>query len=57
MKQGGFNLRKWRSNNKEVIEAVNSSKEPELPTAEPSFTQEDESYAKATAGPRENLEH
>ena len=35
---------------------MNSSKELELPTAEPSFTQENESYAKATAGPGENLE-
>ena len=55
MKQGGFNLRKRRSNNKEVIDAFKSSVESELPTAEPSFTQEDKSYTKATTGPKENL--
>ena len=55
MKEGGFNLRKWRSNNKEVIGAFKSSVESELPRAEPSFKQ-DKSYAKATTGPKENLD-
>lgn len=55
MNHGGFNLRKWKSNSKEVIEAINSSMESELPTTEPSLAQEDESYVKATTGPRDNL--
>ena len=50
MRKGGFNLRKWNSNSKEVLQAINASSwEEKFKPAE--FTQEDESYAKATTGP------
>ena len=50
MRKGGFNLRKWNSNSEEVLQAINASPcEEKFKPAE--FTQEDESYAKATTGP------
>ena len=53
MRKGGFNLRKWNSNSKEVLQAINASEKPpcEEKFKPAEFTQEDESYAKATTGP------
>lgn len=53
MRKGGFNLRKLNSNSKEVLQAINASEKPpcEENFKPAEFTQEDESYAKATTGP------
>ena len=52
MLKGGFNLRKWNSNSKELIDMINSSEKSreECTTKSAEFTQDDESYAKATIG-------
>ena len=43
MHKGGFNLRKWNSNSKEVLQAINASEKPPLEEKfKPAkFTQED----------------
>ena len=55
MQQGGFNLRKWRTNSRTVQEAINRSVdrvEPAVTTdGEKFISEEDESYAKASTGP------
>lgn len=59
MSQGGFNLRKWNSNSKEVLDVINSSEKSrtESATKTADFTQEDESYAKSTIGPADNQDN
>ena len=58
MQRGGFNLRKWNTNSTIVREAINRSTErvtsPSVSEGARSVTEEDESYAKATAGPPVN---
>lgn len=43
MHKGGFNLRKWNSNSKEVLQAINASEKPsrEEKFKPAKFTQED----------------
>ena len=55
MKRGGFNLRKWNTNSRVVLEAINQSNNSAMPPSVnqsmKAITEEDESYAKATTGP------
>lgn len=55
MKRGGFNLRKWNTNSRVELEAINRSNNSVMPTSVnqsmKAITDEDESYAKATTGP------
>lgn len=55
MQEGGFNLRKWRSNSAEVMELIETKEIPGSPKPKnckplTSLTEEDQSYAKTTTG-------
>ena len=58
MQEGGFNLRKWLSNSKEVMSQINSSQsdgETEVPN-EADVTEEDQSFAKTVLNVSETSE-
>ena len=50
MCEGGFNLRKWQSNSKELVSIFNTE-EPKPEITEHVVSEEDESFVKATVGP------
>ena len=51
MGEGGFNLRKWHSNSKELISVINAEEPKPKNTEQEIVSEEDESFAKATVGP------
>ena len=52
MSKGGFNLRKWNSNSKEVMDMISSSEKSLVESSKTAdFTQDDEPYAKTMIGP------
>ena len=49
MKQGGFNLRKWLSNSKQVMKKINSiESQPDVNPKKPNSIEDDQSFAKAS---------
>ena len=52
MSKGGFNLRKWNSNSKEVMDMISSSEKSLVESSKTAdFTQDDEPDAKTMIGP------